>query len=75
MVGGRSVDGVGFDATMQQIADRPDKSDGEPVDVVDDSETGAETVENVPFADESETEAPDFDGQSTWDDWERGWSA
>lgn len=66
-VGKREVgDGVGIDATNQHIADAPAYNDpnGETVGVVDDTETGEETVEGVDAA-----RRPDGPGQSTLDDW------
>ena len=67
---GRSYDGPALDGSVQYIGEAPHwQGDGETVDVVDDSEVGEETTENVPVPDGG-TKRPDVDGQSTWSDWE-----
>lgn len=70
VVGERSVEGdLAVDGGYQHIAEAPAyNNDGETVDVVDDTETGEVTAENVPTV-APRTEVPDVDGQSTWDDW------
>ena len=74
VVGERSVDdGVAIDGGYQHISEAPayQDPDGETVDVVDDTEVGKETTENVPVPDGGER--PETTGQTTLDDW--GWSA
>lgn len=67
---GRSYDGPALDGTVQYIGEAPYwNGDGETVEVVDDSECGEETTENVPVPDGRR----DLEGQTTLDDW--GWSA
>ena len=76
MVGAeRSVgDSIVVDGGYQHIAEAPayNDPDGETVGAVDDTETGEETVENVPEVG-PRTEVPDVDGQSACEDW--GWSS
>jgi hypothetical protein len=72
VVGDRSTDGVSIDGSVQYLSEAPHwQGDGETVDVVDDSECGEETVENVPVPDGGDCER-ERDGQTTLDDW--GWS-
>lgn len=67
-----SYKGEPLDGTYQPISEAPYwQGEGETVDVVDDTEVGEETVENVPVLDGGER--PDVEGQTTWDDWR--WSA
>ena len=75
VAGNRSVgDGVAIDGGYQHISEAPactNDPDGETVKVVDDTEVGEETTENVPVPDGGER--PETTGQTTLDDW--GWSA
>jgi len=77
VAGERAVgDGVGIDGRVQQLSEAPywQDDDGETVDVVDDTETGEISAENVPQPPQSPDERrPDADGQTTLDEW--GWSA
>ena len=70
-------EGVDIDATYQHISEAPayQDPDGETVGVVDDTETGESTAENVPVPDGGNPDVPDVEGQSTLADWTGGESA
>jgi hypothetical protein len=73
-VSGNSYEGPPLDGTVQHLSEAPHwQGDGETVGVVDDEPVGEETTEDVPVP-AVPPEVPDVDGQSTWEDWEEGWS-